>query len=325
MNAVFCSWSLFIIIAFYLYGFNLLVIKDKLTSLVISVVVAMFSFKLESLLFITIVYFVIISLILLGLSRIVKIRLAVIVLIAFVMASGLSIYGYFNMNNIVQTEYSLNTKIGKKIMMISDMHYPVSLDRNKLGDVVDRINKENVDMVILNGDIVDENTSYTEMVECFEVLGKLDRRIYYIMGNHELVDYGVKRDYSYEQLVDNLTNNGIKILADEVERIGNVVLYGVNDKSVPLFNKDDFVIVADHEPNDLMATSKKNVDLHLSGHVHGGQLFGVKFIYDSLGLFDNSYGAKYFGDMLSINTSGISGWGFNCKSQGKAEIVKISI
>lgn len=47
MNAVFCSWSLFIIIGFYFYGFNLLVIKDKLTSFVISVVVAMFSFKLE--------------------------------------------------------------------------------------------------------------------------------------------------------------------------------------------------------------------------------------------------------------------------------------
>lgn len=244
---------------------------------------------------------------------------------AFVMASGLSVYGYFNMNNIVQTDYYLNMQMDKKIMMVSDMHYPVSLDKDKLRGVVDRINKEDVDMVILNGDIVDENTSYLDMVECFRKLGKLDRDVYYILGNHELVDYGTKRDYSYEQLVANLTCNGIKILNDEAVKIDNVVLYGVNDKDVPVFDEDDFVIVADHEPNELRAVGKKNVDFHLSGYVHESQLFGVKFIYDSFGIFDNSYGAKYFGDMPSINTSGISGWSFNCKSQGKAEIVKIVI
>ncbi|MCI5774635.1 MAG: metallophosphoesterase [Erysipelotrichaceae bacterium] len=325
MTTFICSCCLFVLISFYYYGFNRLLCNDKLTNVVISLILALTAFKLSSWLFLLVVYFMIISLLLLGLSRMIKLSLGKIMIIAFSVSLIINGYGYLNMRDIVFTKYDISNQHGKTLALISDLHYPVSMDLARLENLVYDINEQAVDMVILAGDIVDENTSYEDMVACFKVLGELAGPKYMIYGNHETINYRFKKAYTLEDIAKNLTLNGIYLLDDELIKIDDILLYGKHEKEPLPFAKEDYVIMVDHEPNDLKQASKDNVDLHLSGHVHGGQLFPVKWLYDSLHLFDNSYGLKYFGDMISINTSGVAGWGFPCKSQGKAEVVLIKL
>lgn len=325
MNSMACSMILFVVIGFYFYGFNCLYLDDKLTSGAISIILAMFAFRLHSLIFLVIIYFMIISVLFLGISRLIHIDLTLIGIISLLTAIVINIYGYFNIHDIVFTSYDLEQGYDKRIALLSDMHYPVSLDPSSLENLVNRINEQKPDITIFAGDIVDENTSYDQMVACLTKLSKIDGEKYFVLGNHEKNNYGIKRDYDLDELFRLLAINDIKLLQDEQIMIDDILIYGRDEASLPKFAKEDMVIVVDHEPDDLQIASTNNVDIHLSGHVHGGQLFGVKWLYDSLHLFENSYGKKQIDDMISINSSGVAGWGFPSKSQGKAEVVIIDL
>lgn len=80
---------------------------------------------------------------------------------------------------------------------------------------------------------------------------------------------------------------------------------------------DKFSIVLDHQPQDYEAQAKAGVDLVLSGHTHGGQLFPLMTIenHTDLALDDRVYGYEKRGSTNFIVTSGISDWailGFRC-------------
>ena len=49
-----------------------------------------------------------------------------------------------------------------KLTMISDLHYPCSTDKKELLEIVNKIENENSDAIILNGDIIDEYTTDSE-------------------------------------------------------------------------------------------------------------------------------------------------------------------
>ena len=80
---------------------------------------------------------------------------------------------------------------------------------------------------------------------------------------------------------------------------------------------DKFSIVLDHQPQDYEAQAKAGVDLVLSGHTHGGQLFPLMTIenHTDLAPDDRVYGYEKRGSTNFIVTSGISDWailGFRC-------------
>ncbi len=250
-------------------------------------------------------------------------------------------YGMINVRNIVQTEYCISTDKsiraeGYKIALLSDVHYGKLNNRNDLKRLAESLSVQELDIVILCGDIVDEDTTKAQIQEIFSILGTIKSSYgsYFIFGNHDKQPYSKKPIFSETELISVVEQNGISVLKDESVYIGDdILLVGRQDrnderKSVEesLIGADSskYIIFADHEPYDFKMKSDAGVDLQLSGHTHGGQLFPIGTFMDLFNIGDMVYGKKQVGDMIAITTSGITG-SHSIRTQGKSEYVIITI
>ena len=256
-----------------------------------------------------------------------------------------SVYG---MNHIELTEYNLTTdKIDNKsysILFISDVHYGTVQNTQLLKDSILKMNNLKPDIVVLGGDIVDERTTKESMQEIFEELGKINSTYgtYYIFGNHDRQPYtsdyeNGNRTFTDSDLNQSIEKNGIKILNDDKITINNdIVLVGRSDAEWEdsinrtdvneILNESDlskYIVVLDHQPVEYEENAQEGVDLQLSGHTHGGQVFPYGMIYD---LSDRlNYGEYEIKDMKQIVSSGLTGWGWPMRNEAKCEYVLINI
>lgn len=248
--------------------------------------------------------------------------------------------GHFNINRVVNTQYTVRSgelNQNYRVVFISDTHYGTIQTESVLMEKVQEINTLNSDIVILGGDIVEEGTSKQKMQECFEVLGGLKSRygMFYVYGNHDRQRYSNSPSYTEDELKTAIESNDIKILKEEVINInGDLVLVGREDvgskcdriESLELKSKIDanrFVLVADHQPNDIESNSEIGADLQISGHTHGGQIF-------PLGWMTFFYRGFVYGNYEQKNTtvlvsSGFAGWGFPIRTQGVSEYVTVDL
>ena len=266
-------------------------------------------------------------------------------IIIFTVIITSSVYG---MNHIELTEYNLTTdKIDNEsysILFISDVHYGTVQNTQLVKDSILKMNNLKPDIVVLGGDIVDERTTKEDMQEIFEELGKINSTYgtYYIFGNHDrqpsTMDYiNGNRTFSDSDLNQSIEKNRIKILNDDKITINNdIVLVGRSDAEWEdsvnridvnkIFNESDlskYIVVLDHQPVEYEKNAQEGVDLQLSGHTHGGQLFPYGMMYDLTGRLN--YGEYEIGDMKQIVSSGLTGWGWPMRNEAKCEYVLINI
>lgn len=250
-------------------------------------------------------------------------------------------YGIINVGNIVRTEYDISTDKniraeGYKIALLSDVHYGKLNNKNDLERLAESLSAQELDIVIICGDIVDEDTTKAQIREIFSILGTVKSSCgsYFIFGNHDKQPYSKKPILTETELISVIEQNGIAVLNDESVNIcDDILLIGRRDrnderKSVEelLIGADSskYTIFADHEPYDFEIKSNAGVDLQLSGHTHGGQLFPVGTFMDLFNIGDMVYGKKQVGNMIAITTSGITG-SHPLRTQGKSEYVVIII
>lgn len=88
---------------------------------------------------------------------------------------------------------------------------------------------------------------------------------------------------------------------------------------------DKFSVVLDHQPNDYQNQTTAEVDLVLSGHTHGGQLFPLNKVGEWIGANDKTYGLEKRNKTNFIVTSGLSDWAIKFKTGTKSEFVVIDI
>ncbi|MBQ9828458.1 MAG: metallophosphoesterase [Lachnospiraceae bacterium] len=260
-------------------------------------------------------------------------------LIPIVIVAAILIYGKINMHHVVETDYTVYTEKTTEdlsIALISDIHYPVSTDGEKIAEIVAEINEKKPDVLLLGGDIVDERSSLEEVREVFRILGtaKTKYGVYYVYGNHDRGNYSVP-DFTNEQLESAITDAGIKILLDESVELGDdVTLIGRNDRSyiraelselMKSVDKDDLIILLDHQPRGFDEDKNEGVDLLLSGHTHGGQMWPVGYIMTAMGSNELRYGYKKIDDFQVIVTSGLAGWGYDIKTGAPAEYLIVAV
>lgn len=160
-------------------------------------------------------------------------------------------------------------------------------------------------------------------------------RIIFINGNHDKGIYALNKD-NFTSLQAMVEASNMEYLVDETITINDeLMVIGRDDYSnkqrKPLSSlldntKDNYyTIVVDHQPKEYNISANAGVDLHLSGHTHGGQVFPLGYLYDLFSIFDNTYGLKQVQDMIAITTSGIAGWGFDMRSENHSEYVVINI
>lgn len=264
-----------------------------------------------------------------------------VMLIPLLCTMIMGIYGFCNVKQIVCKEYVVTTdkkiqKEGYKIALMSDIHYGVLNNKDSLIEIVNNLSEENLDLFLLCGDIVDENTTYSEMEEIFSILGKVQSRYgsYFVYGNHDKTPNNQHPVFTDEQLWDTLMKNGITRLSDQTVEVGeDILLVGRQDRSTTRMSiaelmagkdRSRYAIVLDHQPYEFKEKVEQGVDLALSGHTHAGQLFPVGTLMKILHACDLTYGIKKVSNMQAITTSGISG-SHPIRTQGKSEYVIIQV
>lgn len=250
---------------------------------------------------------------------------------------------FYNDRHVVVTEYNITTEKDVeplKIVQFSDSHLGTTFDGEGLKKHINKINDLKPDLVVITGDFIDGWSNSSDIIDGVKALSLLNSTYgtYFVFGNHDKNYYGEegKRTFSTEDLINELTDNNVTILEDEIVSIpGGYTLIGRQDRQedsrasiyelMEKVDTDTFSIDLNHQPNDYTNEASAFVDLVLSGHTHGGQLFPIINAGIWMGANDKTYGYEKRGNTNFIVSSGISDWAIDFKTGCKSEIVLINI
>ena len=169
-----------------------------------------------------------------------------------------------------------------KVIQITDTQLGDYYDLRNLNNVVRRINSLKPDIVVFTGDLVDNASQYEDLFNVSDVLGKIEAKIgkYAIYGNHD-IGGGAVRYYE-----DIMSESGFTVLENSKATIeldgkninifgGDDGLLGYHNAEVTMrgINNDDINLLLLHEPDLIEEYIDYPVDLALSGHSHGGQVY----------------------------------------------------
>ena len=133
----------------------------------------------------------------------------------------ITVAGFFNACNVRVKKLDLNIpkNAGQfkqlNITMASDIHLGTIIGNGRLGRLIDKINATDPDLVILAGDIVDEDIGPVIRRDMGKKLKEIKARygVIGITGNHEYIG-GVKKAVEYLEV------HGIKMLLDDKVMVG---------------------------------------------------------------------------------------------------------
>ena len=255
--------------------------------------------------------------------------------------------GWYLNHNVWQKTYVIETDKAVediKIIMFADSHVGTTFKAEGFAEHIAAMQAQNPDMVIVAGDFVDDDTSRSDMIAAAKSLGEMKTTygVYFVFGNHDKGYYGAaRRGFSAQELIAELEKIGVRVLRDEIELAGNMFyVIGRKDFSVEKeqggkrksmqnlvkdLDSDKYMIVADHQPADYKNQAAAKVDLVLSGHTHGGQLFPFNRVGKWIGANDMIYGHKKRKDTNFIVTSGLSDWAIKFKTGCRSEYVTVLV
>ncbi len=216
-----------------------------------------------------------------------------------------------------------------KIALVSDIHMGTVIGPRRMTKLVKEIERINPDLVLLAGDIVDEDLQPVIRHDMGDVLKKLTAPmgVYAITGNHEYIG-GVNEavDYLEKHNISFLRDTSVKI-ADAFYIVGREDRSKTNRKSIAsLLNGRDSVlpvIMLDHQPFDLDSVVTAGVDVQFSGHTHHGQLWPLNYITEAI--FEVSRGYLKKGNTHFYVSNGYGSWGPPVRIGNRSEIVEVKL
>ena len=216
-----------------------------------------------------------------------------------------------------------------RVVMASDFHLGLLSHKGHLEKFVQLSNEQEPDLVMLVGDIVDDDPTRYIKNGMKDVMSQLQSTygVYGVLGNHEY--YGNK----INEFNSAMKDSGVTILMDETIKLPNgVYLTGredITNKDRPPVvelkpeDSDSPWFVMNHTPNDLTEPKEAGVDFHVSGHTHKGQMWPNQFITERI--FDLGYGHEMFGHMHALVSSGFGFWGPPMRIGSQAELWVVDI
>ena len=227
------------------------------------------------------------------------------------------------------------------VVVLADLHITRHSSRERLAKIVQKANDLNPDLVILDGDIIDD---FIDMVEkksgaSYELKNlKSKYGMYFVMGNHEYL-YDRKGD-----IIEAIKSYGARVFVNSGESVAGVYLGGICDitnfkrhvrkhlsKATPDLipdvdtamagaKKDEYKILLSHTPAEI---GENDINLVISGHTHGGQLFPLHLIikYSNHGYIGGLYNVDK--DKNVYVSQGAGQWGPAMRFLSRTEISKI--
>ena len=271
---------------------------------------------------------------------------------AILFVTGMCIYGMVHAVHIYTTRYEVPSKKDAhlKIALVADLHLGYSIGSHQMEEMVEKINAEEPDVVVIAGDIFDnEYDAIYEPDRVADLLAGLKSRYgtYACYGNHD-IEEPVLAGFTFRQsekkesdprMDEFLKDANITLLRDEGMLIdGKFYLYGRPDAHRPGrgietrktpdeitagLDKNKPIIVLDHQPKELQELADAGVDIDLCGHTHDGQMFPGNLTIKLM--WENACGYLQKGKMHNIVTSGVGLFGPNMRVGTKAEICPITI
>lgn len=219
------------------------------------------------------------------------------------------------------------------LAVASDIHLGTIICKSRVEKMVSLINSINADIVLLPGDIVDEDLGPVIKQNLGEILRKIKSRygVFGITGNHEYIG-GAEAACRY------LEEHGIKMLRDGFTEVKGIYIIGREDRSIKQFSgktrkplieimqyadKTKPLILMDHQPVKLTEAETNGIDLQLSGHTHHGQLWPFNFITKKI--YELSRGYKLSGSTHYYVSCGAGSWGPPVRTGNTPEIISLEI
>ncbi len=178
---------------------------------------------------------------------------------------------------------------GFRIAQLSDLHIGPLLKRAFVERLVAQVDRLAPDLIALTGDLVDGSVDHVrDEVEPFSRLSA-PHGFYFVTGNHDY--YSGPEDW-----VGRVREFGIRPLRNERVQIGE------GDQSFDLAGVDDYrgdwirgsdedlaealrdrdparpVVLLAHDPSSFKRAATMQVDLQISGHTHGGQIWPFGYL-----------------------------------------------
>lgn len=216
-----------------------------------------------------------------------------------------------------------------RIGMAGDLHLGILFGSRQLDDLAKIMDDEKVDIILLPGDIMDDDTIAYDAEHMRPHLAKLRAPlgVYATLGNHDL--FGAQR-----QITRAIEEAGITVLNDRVVEIdGRFIVAGRPDEldkkrldTVKLLEKADTakpVILLDHRPTSVERHARLPIDIQVSGHVHNGQIFPANLIVRAI--YHIHYGYKQMGNGHFFVTSGYGFWGIPLRLGSQSEVMIIEV
>ena len=246
------------------------------------------------------------------------------------------VYGTYNAYSPVVRNYDIKMEKGSStldslhIAMAADTHFGLLSGKNHAERLVKEINALHPDLILLPGDLFDDDIQPFLDQKIDQTLSKLHAPygVYASLGNHD------KHDGTIKELIETLEESGIEILYDEkVDVQGQFTLIGRKDRTerdrLPLDSLMDGVnltkptILLEHQPYELDKAERAGVDLMVSGHTHGGQVFPGNLITDAI--YENDWGYFQKEQLQTVVTSGFGFWGPPIRIGTRSEVTSIQV
>ncbi|UCH29825.1 MAG: metallophosphoesterase [Myxococcales bacterium] len=224
---------------------------------------------------------------------------------------------------------------GLRLVQLTDMHVGLTIGREFVEDVVQKVNALDPDIVAITGDLIDGTVE--DLGHSVAPLGNIQASLgtFFVTGNHEYYS-------GADSWLGFLQTLGIRALRNEhveLEKDGETIhVAGVDDWTAHQFGRGHGadmaramqgrditkpVVLLAHQPVQFEEAREHGVDLQISGHTHGGQIFPFGVLTRLVQPFLS--GLHRRGDSQIYVSSGTGYWGPPMRIAAPAEITLIEL
>ncbi|MPM85248.1 hypothetical protein SDC9_132326 [bioreactor metagenome] len=226
-------------------------------------------------------------------------KIIITLLVIIIVIGGIGAYAYYDSTNNAPTRFQVRYETvnssevpaeldGLQIVFLSDIYYNQFMDNERLTAIVQLVNDLNPDIIISLGDLFDNPTTNPPTAEVQEQLTELLKALQAPLGKFAVYGEQDEESATIKQLYDDIMfNSNFEVLDNQTFRISNkstayINLVGLDnplsgsvdiDTAFNNINQDTYTIVACHTPDIADQVPSAYVDLMVSGHSLGGQLY----------------------------------------------------